>query len=63
MFPVMPGTAQAALVFLVAVVPGFLAIGGYRLGRAVPDHPEGLAGTARVITVSAFVEKGELTHV
>jgi hypothetical protein len=50
-----PGTAQAALVFLVAVVPGFLAMGGYRLSRAVPDHPEGLVATARVIAVSAFI--------
>ncbi len=51
----MPGTAQAALVFLVVVVPGFLAISGYRSGRAVPDHPEGLVATARVITVSALI--------
>jgi Family of unknown function (DUF6338) len=53
--PGMPGTAQAALVFLTLVVPGFLAMAGYRLGRAVPDHPDGLAATARVITVSAFI--------
>lgn len=51
----MPGTAQAALVFLVVVVPGFLAMAGYRLGRAVPDHPDGLVATARVIAVSAFI--------
>lgn len=51
----MPGTAQAALVFLLVVVPGFLAMAGYRLGRAVPDYPEGLVATARVITVSAFI--------
>jgi len=51
----MPGTAQAALVFLVIVVPGFLAMAGYRLGRAVPDHPDGLVATARVIAVSAFI--------
>lgn len=51
----MPGTAQAALVFLLVVVPGFLAMAGYRLGRAVPDHPEGLVATARVLTVSAFI--------
>jgi len=50
-----PGTAQAALVFLVIVVPGFLAMAGYRLGRAVPDHPDGLVATARVIAVSAFI--------
>jgi hypothetical protein len=53
--PGMPGTAQAALVFLVIVVPGFLAMAGYRLGRAVPDHSDGLIGTARVIAVSAFI--------
>jgi Family of unknown function (DUF6338) len=51
----MPGTAQAALVFLVVVVPGFLAMGGYRLGRAVPEHPDGLVAAARVITISAFI--------
>jgi hypothetical protein len=50
-----PSTGQAALVFLVAVVPGFLALAGYRLGRAVPAQPEGLVTTARVITVSAFI--------
>jgi Family of unknown function (DUF6338) len=43
------------LVFLVVVIPGFLAMAGYRLGRAVPDHPDGLVASARVITVSAFI--------
>jgi hypothetical protein len=28
---------------------------GYRAGRAVPEHPEGLVTTARVITVSVFI--------
>lgn len=48
-------TTQPALAFLAIVVPGFLAMGGYRAGRAVPEHPEGLATTARVITVSVFI--------
>lgn len=51
----MPGTAQAAFVFLLVIVPGFLALAGYRLGRAVPEHPEGLVATARVITISAVI--------
>ena len=51
----MPDTAQAIIVFLVVVVPGFLAMTGYRAGRAVPEHPEGLVTTARVITVSVFI--------
>jgi hypothetical protein len=50
-----PDTAQAILVFLAVIVPGFLAMSGYRAGRAVPEHPEGLVTTARVITVSVFI--------
>jgi len=51
----MPSSAQALLVFVVAVVPGFLALSGYRAGRAVPQHPEGLTTTARVITLSVLI--------
>jgi hypothetical protein len=51
----MPDTAQAILTFLAVIVPGFLAMSGYRAGRAVPEHPEGLVTTARVITVSVFI--------
>jgi Family of unknown function (DUF6338) len=50
-----PDTAQAILTFLAVIVPGFLATSGYRAGRAVPEHPEGLVTTARVITVSVFI--------
>jgi Family of unknown function (DUF6338) len=42
-------------VFVVVIVPGFLAMSGYRAGRAVPEHPEGLVTTARVIAVSVFI--------
>ena len=51
----MPSSAQAALVFLVVVVPGFVAIAGYRRGRAAPEHPEGLVAAARTITASAII--------
>jgi hypothetical protein len=51
----MPSSAQAALVFLVVVVPGFVAIAGYRRGRAAPEYPEGLVAAARTITVSAII--------
>jgi Family of unknown function (DUF6338) len=37
------------------VVPGFLALAGYRLGRAVPEYPQGLVAAARVIATSAFI--------
>src|SRR6266699_1652587 len=50
----MPSTAQAAIVFLLIVLPGFLAQGGYRFGRAVPEHPQGLVAVARVIAISAL---------
>jgi Family of unknown function (DUF6338) len=52
----MPTTTQAALVFLVIVLPGFLAQGGYRLGRAVPEHPQGLVAVARVIALSTLID-------
>lgn len=51
----MPGSLEAALVFVVLVVPGYLAVGGYRLGRASAPHPEGLAGAARAVTASAVI--------
>ena len=51
----MPGGLEAALVFVVLVVPGYLALAGYRLGRASTPHPEGLAAAARAITASAVV--------
>lgn len=51
----MPTTAQAAIVFLVIALPGFLAEGGYRLGRAVPEHPQGLVAVARVIALSTLI--------
>jgi Family of unknown function (DUF6338) len=51
----MPGSAEAAIVFLVVVVPGFVYLGGYRLGRAVPEHREGIATVAKVITISAVI--------
>jgi hypothetical protein len=50
-----PTSAQAALVFLVIVLPGFLAQGGYRVGRAVPEHPQGLVAIARVIALSTLI--------
>jgi hypothetical protein len=50
-----PETAQTLIVFVVVIVPGFLAMTGYRAGRAVPEHPEGLVTTARVIAVSVFI--------
>jgi hypothetical protein len=50
-----PGSLEAALVFVVLVVPGYLAVSGYRLGRASPPQPEGLAGAARAVTASAIV--------
>ncbi len=52
----MPTTAQAAIVFLVIALPGFLAQGGYRLGRAVPEHPQGLVAVARVIALSTLID-------
>lgn len=51
----MLGGLEAALLFVVLVVPGYLAMGGYRLGRASPAHPEGLAAAARAVTVSVIV--------
>jgi hypothetical protein len=51
----MPSTALAAIVFLVIALPGFLADGGYRLGRAVPEHPQGLVAVARVIALSTLI--------
>jgi hypothetical protein len=33
------GGLEAALVFVVLVVPGYLAMGGYHLGRASPPIP------------------------
>jgi len=50
-----PGSAEAALVFLILVVPGFLYLGGYRLGRAVAEHREGLATVAKAIGISAVI--------
>jgi hypothetical protein len=51
----MPSTAEAAVVFLLVVLPGFLAQGGYRVGRAVPEHAQGLVAVARVIAISAVI--------
>lgn len=51
----MPSSAEAALVFLVLFVPGYLYLGGYRLGRAVPEHREGIATVAKVIAISATI--------
>jgi hypothetical protein len=42
-------------VFLVLFVPGFLYLGGYRLGRAVTEHREGVATVAKVIAISATI--------
>ena len=53
--PKMPETAQTIILFVVVIVPGFLAMTGFRAGRAVPEHPEGLITTARVITISVFI--------
>jgi hypothetical protein len=50
-----PTTAQAAIVFLIIVLPGFLAQEGYRAGRAVLEHPQGLAAVARVIAISTAI--------
>jgi len=50
-----PSTAQAAIVFFVIILPGFLAQGGYRLGRAVPEHPQGLVAVARVIAITVVI--------
>lgn len=50
-----PSSAEAAIVFLVIVVPGFLYLGGYRLGRAVPEHHEGIATVAKVIAISSVI--------
>jgi hypothetical protein len=51
----MPETAQTIILFVVVIVPGLLAMTGFRAGRAVPEHPEGLITTARVIAISVFV--------
>lgn len=51
----MPSSAEAAIVCLVIVVPGFLYLGGYRLGRAVPERHEGIATVAKVIAISAVI--------
>jgi hypothetical protein len=48
-----PGGLEAALVAVVLVVPGYLAIAGYGLGRASAPQPGGLAAAARAITASA----------
>jgi len=50
-----PGSAEAAIVFLVVVVPGFLYLGGYRLGRPVPEQSEGIATVAKVIAISSVI--------
>lgn len=51
----MPSSAEAAIVFLVVVVPGFLYLGGYRQGRAVSEHREGITTVAKVIAISAVI--------
>ena len=51
----MPETAQTIILFVVVIVPGFLAMTGFRMGRAVPEHPEGLITTARVIAISVVI--------
>jgi len=51
----MPETAQTIILFVVVIVPGFLAMTGFRAGRAVPEHPEGLITTARVIAISVVI--------
>jgi hypothetical protein len=51
----MPSSAQAAIVFLVLVLPGYLARSGYRYGRAVPEHSDGLVLVTRVIALSVAV--------
>ncbi len=48
----MPNSGQAVLVFVIGVVPGFIALSGYRFGRAVPAPAEGLVAIAQVITIS-----------
>jgi hypothetical protein len=50
-----PNSAQAAFVFLVLFVPGFLYMGGYRLGRAVPEQRDGIGTIAKVIAISAII--------
>jgi hypothetical protein len=50
-----PSSAEAALVFLVLFVPGYLYLAGYRLGRAVTEHREGIATIAKVIAISAVI--------
>jgi hypothetical protein len=42
-------------VFLVLFVPGFLYMGGYRLGRAVPEQRDGIGTVAKVIAISAAI--------
>jgi hypothetical protein len=51
----MPNSAEAAVVFLVLILPGFLAGAGYRVGRAVPEHAQGLVAVARVIAISTLI--------
>lgn len=51
----MPSSAEAALVFLLLFVPGYLYLAGYRLGRAVTEHREGIASVAKVIAISAAI--------
>jgi hypothetical protein len=51
----MPSSGQAVLVFVIGVVPGFIALSGYRFGRAVPAPAEGLVAVAQVITLSLVI--------
>lgn len=51
----MPDSAEAALVFLVLFIPGYLYLAGYRMGRAVVEHREGIATVAKVIAISAVI--------
>jgi hypothetical protein len=53
--PVVPSSAEAALVFLILFVPGYLYLAGYRLGRAVTEHREGIGTVAKVIAISAVI--------
>lgn len=51
----MPGSAEAAIVFLSLFVPGYLYLAGYRLGRAVTEQREGLGTVAKVIAASTLL--------
>jgi len=50
-----PGSAEAAIVFLALFVPGYLYLAGYRLGRAVTEQRDGINTVAKVIAASTLL--------